>query len=303
MTNPAEPDLATMMAALAALPAQLTGRDGKAIRESVERLAGILGAQGADAELRSRAAGELEQLTTVVARLAGAGGKPRPALGPGGLDLAQLADGLRRFAEFLRAPTAANQAQAEQLLASLHGPPPPPVPLDQLNIDATVDELAIESARRHGLKGAEARHAVARMKREMTALVRQLELRAQQEASRATAAADMERLFDRVVQTGTPLGQALAPERAAVLAAFRSVDLAHMAEGLRVFGEWLSKPSRDPAAHVAELRARLAETLGPATTGDPMRSEAERAADFQREIAGAVDVIFRGAGPGGAGTR
>jgi len=302
MTAPGEPDLAAMMAALAELPARLTGRDGQDIRARVERLAGILGAQGPDAELRSRAAAELEQLIAAVARLAaGAKGKKRAAEASGSIDLGQLAGGLRSFVEFLRAPTTANQAQVEQMIATLHGTAlPRPVPLDQLNIDAAVEELALESARRHGLAGAEARHAVARMKREMTALVHQLELRAQQEASRATSASDMERLFDRVVDTGTPLGQALAPERAAIIAAFRSVDLAHMAEGLRVFGEWLSRRAPDPAAHVADLRTRLGETLGPPTAGDPARSEAERRHDFERDIQLAVDQIFRGSGLGGA---
>jgi uncharacterized membrane protein YgcG len=136
------------------------------------------------------------------------------------------------------------------------------------------------------------------MKREMSTLVRQLELRAQQEASRARTAADMERLLGSVVQTGTLLGQALDPERAAILDAFRRVDLVHMAEGLRVLGEWLSTPAPDAAAHVAVLKARLAETLGPPTTGDPGRSEAERRADFEREIKVAVDEIFRGSGLG-----
>jgi hypothetical protein len=100
-----------------------------------------------------------------------------------------------------------------------------------------------------------------------------------------------------VVQTGSPLAQALAPERAAIVAAFRSVDLAHMAEGLKAFGAWLSTPAADPAAHVQVLRARLAEALGPPTTGDPARSEAERRTDFEREIQVAVDQIFRGTSP------
>jgi hypothetical protein len=300
MTAAGEPDLAAVMAALAALPAQLTGREGQAIRARVERLAEILGAQGPDAELRSRAARELEQLIVEVGQLAaGPKGKKRAAQAPGAIDLGQLADGLRTFVEFLRAPTTTNRAQVEQLVANLEGTAlPRPVPLDQLNISSTVEELAIESARRHGLHGAEARHAVARMTREMQTLVRQLELRAHQEASRATTAAEMERLFDAVVNTGTPLGQTLAPERAAIIAAYRSVDLAHMAEGLRAFGEWLSKPARDPVAHVAELKTRFAEALGPATAGDPARSEAERRADFEREIQVAVDQIFRGSGLG-----
>lgn len=301
MTAPGEPDLEAMMAALAALPAHLTGRDGPEIRERVARLAEILRTGGPDAELRARAAEELDPLIAATLRLtAGAQRGKAAAPAAGEIDLAELAGGLRRFVEFLRAPTDANQAEVEAMVTALRGPPlppPAPVPLDQLNVDGTVDELAIESARRRGLKGAEARRAIERMKREMAGLMTQLELRAQQEASRATTAAEMERLFDAVIQTGTPLGRALAPERAAVIAAFRSVDLAHMAEGLRTFGEWLSTPAADPAAHVAELRARFAGALGPPTAGDPARSEDERRADFEREIRDAVARIFGGAGP------
>jgi hypothetical protein len=293
-------DLAAVLGMLAALPAQVTGREGKAIRDHVARLGEILGADGPEPELRARAAAELEQLVTAITRLAGRTPPGKRAPGPaGGLDLAQLAGGLRTFAEFLRAPTGANQAEVEHMVASLQGSAVPrPVPLDQLDIRGTVEELAVESARRHGLAGVEARRAVERMKREMTTLVRQLELRAQQEASRARTAADMERLLGNVVQTGTALGQALAPECAPILEAFRRVDLLHMAEGLRVFGEWLSTPATDPAAHVAVLRARLTEALGPPTTGDPARSEAERRADFEREIQVAVDQIFRSSGRG-----
>jgi len=302
VTAPADPDLAAVMVLLAGLPDQLAGRDGKAIRLHVERLAQILavgpgGGDAADAELRTRAAAELDQLIGAIARLATAQRGAAHADAVRGIDLRALAAGLRTFVEYLRAPTSANQAEVAGLVATLQGVAMPPVPLDELRIDGTVAELAVESARRRGLAGAELRHAVERMKREMSTLVRQLELRAEQEASRARAAAELERLFDAVVGTGTPLGHALAPERAAVVQAFRGVDLAHMAEGLGVFAVWLSTPAEDPAAHVVELRARLAEALGPPTTGDPARSEAERRADFEREIQVAIDQIFRGAGP------
>jgi len=302
VTTPGEPELAALMAALGNLPTQLAGREGAALRAHVGRLAEILQAQGPDSELRARAAAELDQLVGVLGQLVGAAKPARPSGPAGAVDLAQLADGLRTFADYLRAPTGASQAQVEQMVATLQGAAVPrPVPLDELDISGTVEQLAVESARRHGLHGADARRAAERMKREMATLVRQLELRAQQEASRARTAADMERLFDQVVQTGSALGLALAPERGEVIAAFRSVDLAHMAAGLRVFGAWLSTPAAAPAAHVAALRAQLATALGPPSAGDPARSEVERRADFEREIKLAVDRIFRGTGTGGAG--
>jgi hypothetical protein len=107
----------------------------------------------------------------------------------------------------------------------------------------------------------------------------------------------MERLLDTLVGSGSPLGKAVAPERAALAHAFRTVDLAHMAAGLRVLGRWLSTAASDPSAHIAALRAQFTEALGPPTAGDPARSQAERRADFDRDIRTAVDEIFRAARP------
>ena len=74
-------------------------------------------------------------------------------------------------------------------------------------------------------------------------------------------------------------------------------NLTHMAEGLGAFAEWLSTPADDATAHVAELRVVLSEVLGPPTTGDPARSQAERRADFEREIRVAIDQVFRKTSP------
>jgi hypothetical protein len=295
MTAPLDPRFDALMVGLIGMVGKLAGRDAQAIRERVQRLARILGERGPEGELRARAAGELEALVEAIAGLVGAAPGPA-AQAVRGIDLAQLAAGLRTFAEYLRAPTGENQAEVAQLVASLQGAAPPrplPIPLDELKIDGTVEALAVESARRHGLDGAELRRAVDRMKRQMSGLVRQLERRAHDEAARARAASDFERRIAAVIQTGGPLGQALAAESAAVIQAFRTVDLAHMAEGQQAFALWLSTPAPDAAAHVAALRARLAEVLGPPTAGDPARSEDERRADFEREIRVAVDEIFR----------
>jgi len=301
MTAPEPPTFEQLMAELAGLSAKLAGREGQAIRAHLQRLAAILAQQGPEPELRARTAAEFEQLIGAISQLGKAKRGPS-AKAIRDIDLGQLAGGLRTFVTYLRAPTGENQAQVEELVAKLQGAPVlQPVPLDELQrggaIDGTIEALAIESARRHGLEGAELRHAVARMKQQVSSLMTQLELRAQQEASRARTASEFERLVDAVVQTGTPLGLAVAHERAPIVQAFRGVDLAHMAEGLRVFAEWLSTPAADSTAHVAELRARLAETLGPPTAGDPARSEAERRADFEREIKATVDQIFRSTRP------
>ena len=280
----AEPTFEQLMTMLTSGTAQLTGRDGKAIRGHVEKLAALLSAPDRGGATRAAAAAELEQLVAVL-------GKASARLGHrlGGLDVGRLADGLRVFAGWLRAPSAEGQAQVERLVADLQGPP---VPLDELRIDGTVEAIAIGAARRRGLQGAEARHAVERMKREMAALTQQLEVRARDDAARIRAATELGKLIDRVVQLGSPLSAELARARAELEQAFRRVDLAHMAEGLREFAEWLATPADDDAAHVAALGARFAEVLGPPTAGDPMAGEAERRADWEREIRAATERIF-----------
>lgn len=296
MTAPAPPSFDELMRTLAELSSALSGSAGGAIRERLQELASVLAAQGPDAELRARAAAALERLIGAVAHLGGLRGTEGLSLHRAlrGAKVTELVDGLRAFVDFLRAPTGENQAQVENLIADLQGSPVlRPVPLDELQLDSTVEALAIESVRRHGLEGAELQRAVGRMRREMSTLVRQLELRARAEAQRAQTASEMERLLDTLIGSASALGKAVATEREALVQAFRSVDLAHMGAGLRVLGRWLSTASSDPAAHVADLRVRFAEALGPPTAGDPARSEAERRADFERDIRTSVDEIFR----------
>lgn len=282
MTAP--PTFEQLMAALQAGVAQLGGREGKVIRAHVEKLAALIEAPDPDGAGRAAAAAELEQLVAVLAK---AGGKLGGKLG--GLDVGRLADGLRVFAGWLRAPSAEGQAQVEQLVAELAGAP---VPLHELRLDGTIEPIAIAAARRRGLAGAEARRAVERMKREMATLVARLEARARDDAARLRTATDFGKLIDRVIGLGTPLGAELARARERIEQAFRRVDLAHMAEGLRELAEWLATPADDDAAHVAALEARLAEVLGPPTLGDPTAGEAERRAEWEREIKAATERIF-----------
>jgi len=287
-------DVEPVLASVAALAGQLTGREGNAIREHIQRLAQVLAAEGPDAELRERAAGELDQLIAAIARLGGARGPVAKAIR--GFNLVQLAAGLRTFVQYLRAPSAENQAQAEQLIAGLQGAPAlQPVALDELQIDDRVESLAVQSAVRQGLAGAELARAVERMKREMAGFKRELEARTQREGHRTRTAGEMQGLLDDLIRAGGALGALLAAERAAIMEAFSRVDLAHMAAGMRAYSLWIpASMGSDPAAAVAALRAQLAEALGPPTEGDALCSEAERRAGFEREIQAAVDRIFRG---------
>jgi len=292
MTAPARPMFDELMAALVGLSTKLAGREGSAIREHVQRLANALALGGQDAALRARAASELEQLAGTVAQV-GEASRESSAKMIRDMNLGELAGGLRTFAEYLRGPAGATQAQVEELVAKLRcAAVLQPMPLDEPQLDGPIEELVVETARRHGLAGDELHEAVERMKGQIAKLVRELEQRAKQDVSRSRTAAEFERLIGAVVQTGNALGAAVSRERASIIQAFRSVDLVHMAEGLRVFAGWLSTSFDNSITHVAELRAKLVAVLGPPTSGDPARSQAERRADLERQIRDAVDQIL-----------
>jgi hypothetical protein len=299
MTAGVQPTFDELMGTLGTLATKLAGHEGTAIREHLRQLAAVLATQGSvppasDIVLRTRAAAVLEHLIASVVPLGGLA----PLRSLRGVNLGELVDGLRGFIGLLRAPAGERQVHVEQLIADLQASRVlRPVPIHSLEIDDAAEALAAESARRHGLEGAAMRSAVGRMKREMSTLVRQLELRARAESQRAQTASEMERLLDTLIGSGSALSKAVAPERAALVQAFRTVDLAHMAAGLRVLGHWFSTPAGGPDAHFAGLRAQFAEAVGPPTTGDPARSEVERRADFDRHIRAAVDEIFRSTNP------
>lgn len=296
MTAQIPSDFEQVLVSVAMLTSKLTGREGNAIREHIQRLAQVLAAEGRDVDLRACAATELEQLIDALARLGDVRGPAAKAIH--GFNLEQLASGLRTFVQYLRAPTPENQAQAERLVTSLQRSPVlQPVPLEEIQSDEPVESLAIQSAIRQGLAGAELTRAVERMKRDIATFKRQLEVRAQQEGRRTSTATKVQNLLDALIQTGSSLGRALEPERAAIMEAFGRVDLAHMAEGLRVYSLWLpASVGIDPATAVAALKTQLADALGPATQPDALRSDADRQADHERETQVAVDQIFRGAG-------
>jgi hypothetical protein len=287
----ATPDLGDPLSVLRSLSARLASGDGDEIRACIERLtelAGITGTTAAeDAALRERAAGELDHLVAAIGRFAGLHGASADALR--GIDIAPVVDQLRAIAGQLRAPTAATRARIRQLIPGASGTDAePPSPRD-----AWIESLVMDAARGRGLAGDELYEVVERARRALALPVRQLELAAQHDAARAQTAARLDPLLDAVIASGSALGPALAEQRAEIAHAFRRVDLAHMAGGLRVLSTWLARPARDGAADAAQLRDQLAAALGPPTMAEPAAGDADRRARWEREVAAAVERVVR----------
>jgi hypothetical protein len=109
----------------------------RALAELVARVAQTLSAGGGggdDAAARTQAAAEVEQLQAIVADTE----RQRVPGSPAGLgfDLAQLGDALRVFTAWLRAPSAANEAEARRAMAELQATLGPLVGWDPEREDA-----------------------------------------------------------------------------------------------------------------------------------------------------------------------
>ncbi len=96
MTDPAEPAL-------------------RALGELIARVSEVMRAGGDDAAARTQAAADVDRLQAIVAET----GERRMPGSPAGFDLAQISAALRVFAEWLRAPTSANEAGAERAMSEL----------------------------------------------------------------------------------------------------------------------------------------------------------------------------------------
>jgi hypothetical protein len=116
----------------------------RALAELVARVARTLAAGGSggpagtggdDAAVRSQVAVEVEQLQAIVAQTEQQRAPGAP-MGLAGFDLAQVSGALAAFAEWLRTPTRASEAQAERAMAELQATLGPIVGWDPAREDA-----------------------------------------------------------------------------------------------------------------------------------------------------------------------
>lgn len=102
----------------------------RTLAELVAHIAQALHAGGDDAAARTQVAADVAQLQAIV------GQTERVSGGPAGFDLAQIAGALGVFAEWLRAPTPANEAGAERAMTDLQATMGPLVGWDPAREDA-----------------------------------------------------------------------------------------------------------------------------------------------------------------------
>ena len=103
----------------------------RALGELIARITEALGAGGDDAAARTQVAADVDRLQAIVTE-----GERRTPGSPAGFDLAQVSAALRVFAEWLRTPTSANEAQAERAMSELAATVGPLVGWDPAREDA-----------------------------------------------------------------------------------------------------------------------------------------------------------------------
>jgi hypothetical protein len=101
-------------------------------------------------------------------------------------------------------------------------------------------------------------------------------------AAREGAAREIDELRATIAQA--------APQR--VPGALPGLDLARLADALRVFGAWLRAPTPANEVEAERAMAELRLEVGPLLGWDPGREDAARREQYRREARAALDDIF-----------
>jgi hypothetical protein len=146
-----------------------------------------------------------------------------------------------------------------ELLAKHRAPPAPAVRLDDQPVAALIDALATALARQHGFTSDELRRRVSDLTGQLTSVARRFEIAAREDQARKQTSAEVERILDGIVQTGSSTGVAIAAHRDAISQALRGVDLVELTDRLRVIVDWMRDPSETRSADdlIAKLEARV----------------------------------------------
>ena len=169
----------------------------------------------------------------------------------------------------------------------------PEDPLKGKPLDYVIEVLANASGQLQGLKGAELKRHVAELVAQVQAVASSVQADLQAEESRKAAAAEVGRLIDVLARTSGMGGAAMAAHRDTIAKAFAGVDIEKMAQGLRLFADWLQHPTQVNEAEVKQLIEKLQATMGPMVGYDPAREDEARRERIKVDVQSRLDKIFR----------
>jgi hypothetical protein len=163
--------------------------------------------------------------------------------------------------------------------------------LDQL--DALVEALGRMQVNESAIRGDEARAFIEDMKARVRAVAEAARAKRSEAERRKDSARAIDQLVDSIAKIENATGRAMAAARPQLKAAFRNVDLAGIANALRLLSAWLEDPTDDRRAAVEQLIANIRATTGGALTWEEARNEKQLEADIERDVRTSLDEIFR----------
>jgi len=140
-------------------------------------------------------------------------------------------------------------------------PDPPPEPG---SVPALTGALAAAIARQHGFEGDELRRQTAHLTGELTSVARRFEIRAREAQTRLQTTAEVERILDAIIRSGSQAGVQIAAHRDTIVQALRGIDLPRLTASLQVLVDWIRNPTA--AQPLETLIANLATTVDAAVS-------------------------------------
>lgn len=182
-------------------------------------------------------------------------------------------------------------------MAKPDDPPKPPSPnpenpLAGAPLDLVIEVLANASGQLKGLQGLDLKKHVNEVVQQVKRLSESIERKVNDEELRKEASAEVERLIDSFTRTGSAASKVIAQNRDAIAKQFQGVSLEKIAEGMRLFADWLQNPNPQSEAQVKALIEQLQVTMGPMVGYDPAREEEERRAQIKADVRKSLDEIF-----------
>ncbi len=165
-------------------------------------------------------------------------------------------------------------------------------PLAGQPVEVIIEVLAKLSGQMKGLDGAELRRHVTQVAGQLQSLTTRVEQAFAQEATRKEAAAEVERMVDMVIRTGTAAGKSLEQHRTPIAQAFKGADMDKLAEGMRLLADWMQNPSEATEARAKTLLNDLQTTMGPKVGYDPELEEKRRQEAIKADVAKSLSEIM-----------
>jgi hypothetical protein len=153
---------------------------------------------------------------------------------------------------------------------------PPSDPLAGQPVEVIIDVLAKMSGQINGLDGAELKRHVVRVATQLQDMTRDIEQKFAVEATRKEAAAEVERMVEMLVRTGSAAGKALEQHRKPIAQAFQGADIQKLADGMKLLATWMTNPTEQTEQEAKALLNELQTTMGPKVGYDPEQEERDR---------------------------